>query len=81
MSVGDAVSVGNTVGDTIGSFLKASNGGLPFVRINVKLDEQEQVTGQNSTSKCGSSLSPSTVSEVRQIPVADGEARVGCESP
>jgi len=81
MSVGDSIRVGNTVGNTIGSFLKVSNGRLCFVGVNVELDEQEQVTGQDSTSKQGSGLSPSTVSEVRQLPGTNGEPRVGYKSP
>ena len=76
MSIGDAVSVSNTVG----RILEALDGRLLLVRINVELDEQEQVTGQNTTSEQGSSLSSSAVTNVRQVPVLEGEARVGYKS-
>lgn len=79
MSVGNAVTVGggDTVSDTVGSTLKALDGGLLVVCINIELDEQEQVAGQNTTSKQGSRLSASAVSNVRRVPVTSGEARVG----
>jgi len=65
MSVGDAITVSNAVGDTVGRTLKALDGRLLLVRINVELDKQEQVAGQNTTSEQGSSLSPSAVTHVR----------------
>ena len=45
------MSIGDTVGDAIGNILGALDGRLLLVRIDVELDEQEQVTGQNTTSK------------------------------
>lgn len=66
VSEGATVNVGDTVSDTVGSVLKAFYGRLP-VRINVELDEQEQVTGQDSTSKQGGSLGASAVSDVWQL--------------
>jgi len=80
VSVGDAVTVGDTIGDTVGRTLEALDGRLLLVRVNVELDEQEQVTGQNTTSEQGSSLSPSAVTHVRQLPVLEGEARIGYKS-
>ena len=64
MSVGDAVNitVGNPVSDTTGNILEALDGRLLPVRINVELDEQEQIAGQNATSKQGSCLGASAVS-------------------
>jgi len=81
MSVGDVVAVGNgnTVSDTVRSILEALDGRLLLVRINVELDEQEEVAGQNTTSKQGSRLSAGAVPNIRPIPVASGEARVGAE--
>jgi len=83
MSVGDPVPVGRrkTIGNTVGSILEALDGRLLLVGINVELDEQEQVTGQNTASKQGSSLSASAVPNVRQVPVSSGEPRVGYKSP
>ena len=83
MSVGDAVTVGcrKTVSDTAGSTLEALDGRLLLVGVNVELDEQEQVTGQNAASKQGSRLSASAVPNVRQVPVSSGEPGVGCKSP
>ena len=82
MSVGDAIdiAVGNPVSDTIGNILEALDGRLLPVRINVELDEQEQIAGQNTTSKQGSRLSASAVSGNWGVPVLDGEARVRCKS-
>ena len=79
MPVDDAVTVGggNTIDDTVGSILEALDGRLLLVRINVELDEQEQVAGQNTTSKQGSRLSASAVSNIWPIQVTSGEARVG----
>jgi len=53
MSIGDpiTVAVGNTVCDTVDCILEALDGRLLLVRINVELDEQEQVAGQNTASK------------------------------
>jgi hypothetical protein len=80
MSVGDTVSVSDTISDTVGGILEALAGRLLLVRIDVELDEQEQVTGQNTTSEQGGSLGPSTVTDVRQAPVLEGEPRVGYKS-
>lgn len=81
MSVGDAVSVSNTVGDTAGSILEAFDSRLLLVRINVELDEQEQVAGQDSTSEQGSSLSPSAVPAAFLLPEPKRKTRPSCESP
>lgn len=69
MSVGEraTVDVGNTISDTVGSVLEAFYSRL-LVCINVELDKQEQVAGQDTTSKQGSSLGASAVSYVRHIP-------------
>ena len=79
MSVGDAVAIGcrKTVSNTVGSTLEALDGRLLLVGINVELDEQEQVTGQNTASKQGSGLSASAVPNVRQVQVSSGEPGVG----
>jgi len=81
MPVGDAVTIGSrkTISDTVGSILEALDGRLLLVGINVELDEQEQVAGQNAASKQGSSLSASAISHVRQVPVSSGEPGVGAE--
>jgi len=83
MSVGDAVTVGSrkTFSDTVGSTLEALDGRLLLVGINVELDEQEQVTGQNAASKQGSTLGASAVPNVRQVPVSSSEPGVGYKSP
>ena len=83
MSIGDAVTVGcrKPISNTVGSTLEALDCRLLLVGINVELDEQEQVTGQNAASKQGSSLSASAVSDVRQVPVSSGEPGVGYKSP
>jgi hypothetical protein len=73
------VGVGNTVSDAIRRFLQLSDGRLP-VRINVELDEQEQVACQNTASQQGSCLSASAVSQVRRLPVGRRISRVGCKS-
>jgi len=82
MSVGNAVTVclHKSVSNTVGGSLEALDGRLLLVGIDVELDEQEQVTGQNATTKQGGRLSASAVSNVRQvIPVSSGEARVGAK--
>lgn len=83
MSVGDAVTVStdDTISDAVSSSLEALDGRLLPVRINVELDEQEQVAGQNATSEQGSSLSASTVSKSWQVPMLEREPRVGYKSP
>jgi len=83
MSISDPVTVGcrKTVSNTVGSTLEALDGRLLLVGINVELDEQEQVTGQNATPKQGSGLSASAVPNVRHVPVASGEPGVGYISP
>lgn len=82
MSVGEGatVCVGNTIGDAGSSVLETFYGWLP-VGINVELDEQEQVAGQDTTSKEGSSLGASAISDVRHVPGRRSIARVGCKSP
>jgi len=81
MSVGDAVTVGSrkTISDTVGSTLEALDGRLLLVGINVELDEQEQVAGQNAASKQGSTLSASAVPDVRPVPVSGSEPGVGAK--
>ena len=82
MSVGGPISVSNTVSDAVGSALEALDSRLLLVRIDVELDEQKQVAGQDTASKQGSSLSPSAVSRGRQeAPILGGETRVGYKSP
>jgi len=74
-----SVGLGKTVSYTVGNTLEALDSRLLLVGINVELDEQEQVTGQNTASKQGSRLGASTISDVRRVPVPSGEARVGAE--
>lgn len=83
MSVGDAiaVSLGNTVSNAVGTVLEALNCRLLLVGINVELDEQEQIAGQNTTSKQGGCLSASAVSHVRPAHALSGVSRVGYKSP
>jgi len=83
MSVGNAITVRRrkTVSDAVGSTLEALDGRLLLVGINVELDEQEQVTGQDAASKQGSRLSASAVPNVRHVPVSSGEPGVGYSSP
>ena len=83
MPVSDAVAVGcrKTISDTVGRALEALDGRLLLVGINVELDEQEQITGQNTTSKQGSSLCSSAVSHVRRVPVSSGVPGVGYRLP
>jgi len=85
MSVGDTVtvSIGKPVGDTVGSILEVLDGRLLLVGIDVELDEQEQVAGQNTASNKGGRLGASTVSEGWRAPVSGktsgetgGETRV-----
>lgn len=57
---GDSVTI--TVGDTIDCL---SSDGL-FVRLDVELDEESQVTGDNTTSQESSRLGSRAVAEVRQ---------------
>jgi hypothetical protein len=82
MAIGEGatIGIGNTVSDTVGSVLEAFYGRL-LVRINVELDEQEQVTGQDTASHQGSSLGAGAVSHVWQVPRRGRVARVGCKSP
>jgi len=77
MSVGDPISVSNTVSNTVGGALETLDGRLLLVCINVELDEQEQVAGQDTASEQGRSLSPSAVSRGRQVPILGGETSVG----
>jgi len=81
VSVGDAVAVGldNAINNAVSSTLKALDSWLLLVRVDVKLDEQEQITAQNTATKQGSRLSPSTVPNVRQVPLASSEARIGAK--
>jgi len=78
MSISEAVTVGlgNAISNTVGSILEALDSWLLLVCINVELDEQEQVAGQNTTAKQGRRLSASTISNVRRAPVVSGETRV-----
>jgi len=69
--------VSDTVSDTVGSALKTLDRRLLLVRIDVELDKQEQVAGQDTASEQGSSLSPSAVPEGRRVPIVSGETRVG----
>jgi len=80
MAIGEGatIGIGNTVSDTIGSVLEAFYGRL-LVRINIELDEQEQVAGQDTASHQGSSLGAGAVSHVRQVPRRRRVARVCAE--
>ena len=80
-SVGNAIGASDAVGDTVGSALEALDRRLLLVRINVELDKQEQVAGQDTASEQGSSLSPSAVPKGRRAPIVGGETRVGCNCP
>jgi hypothetical protein len=81
VSVGDPVSLSNTASDTVGSTLETLDGRLRLVRVDVELDEQKQVAGQDTASEQGSSLSPSAVSNNRQVPILGGETGVGYKYP
>lgn len=82
MSIGDtvAISLDKTVSNAVGSVLEDLDGWLLLVGIDVELDKQEQVTGQNTASKQGSRFGASAVSKARQVPAPGGETRVGCKS-
>ena len=78
VSVGDPVTVwlGDTVSDTVGSTLETLNRWLLLVGVNVELDEQEQVTGQDTASKQGGRLSASAVPNVRPGQAPRSETRI-----
>jgi len=78
-SVGDAIGASDAVSDTIGRTLETLDRRLLLVRINVELDKQEQVAGQDTASEQGSSLSPSAVPKGRRAPIVGGETRVGAK--
>lgn len=83
MSVGDAIAggLGDAVNNTVCRTLEALDGWLLLVGINIELDEQEQVAGQDTTSKQGGRLGASAVSNVRPVQALCGIAGVGCKSP
>lgn len=77
---GATVGIGNTISDTVGSGLEGFYGRFP-VRINVELDEQEQIAGQDTASEQGSGLGAGTISPVWRAPRRERVARVGCKLP
>jgi len=51
---GVSIGLGETVGNTVGRILEALDGRLLLISIDVELDEQQQVAGENTASKQGS---------------------------